>query len=296
MKVKIIIADRVSQGDVMNKLAFSGEGNCYEVDTTNAINLYPHEIIRYKLETEEQIVSLESNKIQKKAEVKAPQTFKLTITGRMIPITEDQVKYVEETEDGLKVMPPLKKGSLNGRIGTSSDSSKNSLEETGRYMLKNSKKILPAVEREASGFGGSDEDQLHVLDAAESIENINRIKNWAVSYKYSKGNGGSKGISDHMKDSADYRDVMLEVYINEDQSLYYHLPNMYVDKYIEEFDIAKGEGTYIVILKAQNESEDDLTFKTSKGAKFDDKVSKGVLKTKLQIQEMSNNIVSKFKN
>ena len=135
-----------------------------------------------------------------------------------------------------------------------------------------------------------DSENWKKIDLGKSAENCNKLKKWALTYKKSE-NFNPPAYSPEEEEFKDYKDVKIEIVLSEIQSLVYEIPSMYMDSYSESFDIEKGEGTYVFVLKEKyNRGINDIKMDANK-EKFGDKITGGIGKIMNKIK--NKNVLEK---
>ena len=103
--------------------------------------------------------------------------------------------------------------------------------------------------------------------ANNSAENCIRMKEWFNMYKEDeKETSSESGESGEKKmTSKVYRDIYIEVVLSDVQSFYYHFPNMYIDKFDEDYTDQEGTCKYTIeLLSYYHEDKGDNVFKHEK--------------------------------
>ena len=134
------------------------------------------------------------------------------------------------------------------------------------------------------------------MGGGESIENCNKLKNWALKYKAAlikpkkeEENQNQENPLPEQEEEKfdDYRNVRIEIVVSELQSLYYELKNMYIESYSESFNIEQGVGTFNLTLQQKySDGVKDITIIDTENNPiiFSDKVYEGfkILKSTLE--------------
>lgn len=196
--------------------------------------------------------------------VKEEMGFSITVKGRIIAAADEMTLLGIFTNTG----------NVTGLIPSSSSEYK-SYEEGLKAKWKfrdvfQGLEMITAIKKDSENW--------KKIDLGKSAENCNKLKKWALTYKKSE-NFNPPVYSPEEEEFKDYKDVKIEIVLSEIQSLVYEIPSMYMDSYSESFDIEKGEGTYVFVLKEKyNRGINDIKMDANK-EKFGDKITGGVKDT-----------------
>lgn len=196
--------------------------------------------------------------------VKEEMGFSITVKGRIIAAADEMTLLGIFTNTG----------NVTGLIPSSSSEYK-SYEEGLKAKWKfrdvfQGLEMITAIKKDSENW--------KKIDLGKSAENCNKLKKWALTYKKSE-NFNPPAYSPEEEEFKDYKDVKIEIVLSEIQSLVYEIPSMYMDSYSESFDIEKGEGTYVFVLKEKyNRGINDIKMDANK-EKFGDKITGGVKDT-----------------
>lgn len=195
--------------------------------------------------------------------VKEEMGFSITVKGRIIAAADEMTLLGIFTNSG----------NVTGLIPSSSSEYK-SYEEGLKAKWKfrdvfQGLEMITAIKKDSENW--------KKIDLGKSAENCNKLKKWALTYKKSE-NFNPPVYSPEEEEFKDYKDVKIEIVLSEIQSLVYEIPSMYMDSYSESFDIEKGEGTYVFVLKEKyNRGINDIKMDANK-EKFGDKITGGIKK------------------
>ena len=117
--------------------------------------------------------------------------------------------------------------------------------------------IYPWLFRKNLGIGVlTGKGKWNAVDLDKSIENINKIKEWAYddeSHKKVKvKEEGTEEGTEEVKEKTvmlSYRDLLITAELSDEQTLQYELTDMYVSSYKELLSNATGTGSYTLILR-----------------------------------------------
>lgn len=204
--------------------------------------------------------------------VKEEMGFSITVKGRIIAAADEMTLLGIFTNTG----------NVTGLIPSSSSEYK-SYEEGLKAKWKfrdvfQGLEMITAIKKDSENW--------KKIDLGKSAENCNKLKKWALTYKKSE-NFNPPTYSPEEEEFKDYKDVKIEIVLSEIQSLVYEIPSMYMDSYSESFDIEKGEGTYVFVLKEKyNRGINDIKMDANK-EKFGDKITGGIKKVMGKIKNKS---------
>ena len=210
--------------------------------------------------------------------VKEEMGFSITVKGRIIAAADEMTLLGIFTNTG----------NVTGLIPSSSSEYK-SYEEGLKAKWKfrdvfKGLEMITAIKKDSENW--------KKIDLGKSAENCNKLKKWALTYKKSE-NFNPPVYSPEEEEFKDYKDVKIEIVLSEIQSLVYEIPSMYMDSYSESFDIEKGEGTYVFVLKEKyNRGINDIKMDTNK-EKFGDKITGGIGKI---MNKIKNKNIEEKKN
>ncbi len=208
--------------------------------------------------------------------VKEEMGFSITVKGRIIAAADEMTLLGIFTNTG----------NVTGLIPSSSSEYK-SYEEGLKAKWKfrdvfQGLEMITAIKKDSENW--------KKIDLGKSAENCNKLKKWALTYKKSE-NFNPPVYSPEEEEFKDYKDVKIEIVLSEIQSLVYEIPSMYMDSYSESFDIEKGEGTYVFVLKEKyNRGINDIKMDANK-EKFGDKITGGIGKIMNKIK--NKNVLEK---
>lgn len=208
--------------------------------------------------------------------VKEEMGFSITVKGRIIAAADEMTLLGIFTNSG----------NVTGLIPSSSSEYK-SYEEGLKAKWKfrdvfQGLEMITAIKKDSENW--------KKIDLGKSAENCNKLKKWALTYKKSE-NFNPPVYSPEEEEFKDYKDVKIEIVLSEIQSLVYEIPSMYMDSYSESFDIEKGEGTYVFVLKEKyNRGINDIKMDANK-EKFGDKITGGIGKIMNKIK--NKNVLEK---
>lgn len=210
--------------------------------------------------------------------VKEEMGFSITVKGRIIAAADEMTLLGIFTNSG----------NVTGLIPSSSSEYK-SYEEGLKAKWKfrdvfQGLEMITAIKKDSENW--------KKIDLGKSAENCNKLKKWALTYKKSE-NFNPPVYSPEEEEFKDYKDVKIEIVLSEIQSLVYEIPSMYMDSYSESFDIEKGEGTYVFVLKEKyNRGINDIKMDANK-EKFGDKITGGIGKI---MNKIKNKNIEEKKN
>ncbi len=210
--------------------------------------------------------------------VKEEMGFSITVKGRIIAAADEMTLLGIFTNTG----------NVTGLIPSSSSEYK-SYEEGLKAKWKfrdvfQGLEMITAIKKDSENW--------KKIDLGKSAENCNKLKKWALTYKKSE-NFNPPVYSPEEEEFKDYKDVKIEIVLSEIQSLVYEIPSMYMDSYSESFDIEKGEGTYVFVLKEKyNRGINDIKMDANK-EKFGDKITGGIGKI---MNKIKNKNIEEKKN
>lgn len=210
--------------------------------------------------------------------VKEEMGFSITVKGRIIAAADEMTLLGIFTNSG----------NVTGLIPSSSTEYK-SYEEGLKAKWKfrdvfQGLEMITAIKKDSENW--------KKIDLGKSAENCNKLKKWALTYKKSE-NFNPPVYSPEEEEFKDYKDVKIEIVLSEIQSLVYEIPSMYMDSYSESFDIEKGEGTYVFVLKEKyNRGINDIKMDANK-EKFGDKITGGIGKI---MNKIKNKNIEEKKN
>ncbi|WP_289101979.1 hypothetical protein [uncultured Fusobacterium sp.] len=210
--------------------------------------------------------------------VKEEMGFSITVKGRIIAAADEMTLLGIFTNTG----------NVTGLIPSSSSEYK-SYEEGLKAKWKfrdvfQGLEMITAIKKDSENW--------KKIDLGKSAENCNKLKKWALTYKKSE-NFNPPVYSPEEEEFKDYKDVKIEIVLSEIQSLVYEIPSMYMDSYSESFDIEKGEGAYVFVLKEKyNRGINDIKMDANK-EKFGDKITGGIGKI---MNKIKNKNIEEKKN
>ena len=88
----------------------------------------------------------------------------------------------------------------------------------------------------------------NAVDLDKSVENINKIKEWAYDDESHKIVIDEK-TKEEKKIMLNYRDLLITAEVSDEQTLQYQLTEMYVSSYKELLSNATGAGHYTLVLR-----------------------------------------------
>lgn len=251
------------------------------IDTSDrVIALSEYEIVSIQLETIDVLQkNLETSETQP---VNKEKGFKITVKGKILSKIDiaDQIVLYSKTARSLGFLPKDHEGykDISNKI-------------------KDAVKFKDILEGAAFGLGVLDAmKNITSMGSGESIENCNKLKNWALKYKAAlikpkkeEENQNQENPLPEQEEEKfdDYRNVRIEIVVSELQSLYYELKNMYIESYSESFNIEQGVGTFNLTLQQKySDGVKDITIIDTENNPiiFSDKVYEGfkILKSTLE--------------
>ena len=156
----------------------------------------------------------------------------VTILGKLL-------SHIEETEtgnnfSGMLGMNTLLDGFASEGMSSLTKGLSKGMQTLGKAFSSTLTSKLSGI---TSGLGIKKFGMTNLYDM--NLENSKELAKWALSYG----------------DKSDYRDIVLEIIINEGKSKTYILPDMYAKDYEENFDESNGNGYFTVHLKQKRYSE-----------------------------------------
>ena len=159
------------------------------------------------------------------------------ITVRILGIILSHLDETENSQLGLKnLLSSYTTGKLNGLTGGLSQG----MNYLGNIFSSNLNTTLLGMTTDLT-------QEVYNLSSlySSNLKNTIELTKWALEYG----------------EATDYRDVVIEIIINDSMSKTYILPDMYAVKYSESMAVSNGNGVYEILLKQKRYSNRKIKIK-----------------------------------